>query len=163
MSDKVSAAITIGLLVLVIGTGAVVHAEIAGDEGFKQTMTQQWAEARAYCDQVYDDPTVYNAMVVGRHGGIHCGNDDHLTHMHDIPQNYVDRAYRAEQAGVDLGWTPATADRHAAEFRANHSWWELNPMWASIPVVAVIVIGVAILLTLFGPKPDESTSEVEES
>lgn len=99
--------------VLVVGTlvSALVLSAVATPERQAQ-WEQARAEASAYCNQVYDDPSVYSAAVVGNHGGFHCVGNEDGPHLHAIPQKYKEQAYRAQQDGTDLGWDVATAHEH---------------------------------------------------
>lgn len=114
MTDRVSVIITAVVLVAVIGVGAEVVSTFNSDE-YQQQLERETAEAGAYCAQVYGSADTYNAMVHGRHGGIHCVANGEGAHLHEIPEKYKKQAYVAQQEGRDLGWTPATAQKHAAE------------------------------------------------
>lgn len=146
VTDRLATAVilivALAISCIVVTGGAILVIEATGE---KQQVQQQEAEAAAYCDQVFGDDRLLLANAVGRHGGLHCVANDGRPHLHDIPEQYKEQALQAEQAGRDLGWSPATARQHAQEFRSEHSWVELHPMVGLVGVSAGALLVITVI------------------
>lgn len=56
-----------------------------------------------YCQQeLGENATTYNAMVVGEHGGLHChGPNGTVIHLHDVPEEEIYAASEHTPPGQD--------------------------------------------------------------
>lgn len=132
------------LIVLMIGVSIAGHIQAAtGDE---PTYVDR---AEAYCEQVYGDPSVGHSNAVIS-GGLHCtANMGDGPHLHEIPDEYKQQAYRASQNRTDLGWSPKTARQHAAE---TESQWVRYARFLTIHLaLTVLVVG---LIATYGRDSD---------
>jgi hypothetical protein len=114
----------------------------------KDEIEEARQQAQAYCYQVYDDPDVYTANVVGGHGGMHCLENGDGPHLHEIPQERIEQAYQANQSNTDLGWTVENAKSHDSEKPDEIPLLGIH--LSELGMLALVALGILALVTTIG-------------
>lgn len=133
------------IAVTVIGVSAGIVTSFDAEE-----MRHTVEMAEAYCYQVHGEADVYNAMVVGDHGGLHCiantdANGGDKAHLHQVPWEYVERAYQANQTGRQITFKHTEVADPCKPFWCSNT--DILPMLLGVLALSVVIVGV---LGLFG-------------
>lgn len=132
---KYAVVIIMLLTIILVGSNAGISEE-------RMLEHREYREkARAYCYQWYDDPRTGIAQVFGEHGGLHCiaNNDD--PHLHEVTDEALEAAYRANQ-------TNATAQM-VADRRDEFDRFEAprnRPGIFPVPLYTVIFVGISVVI-----------------
>jgi len=132
-----SALLAAAIVVVVLG-GVVATVD-------RQAIQHDVAISRAFCYQAYGDPTMHP---MGGHGGFHCeanaGQNGGHPHLHQIPREYLERAYAANQSGEQISFNPD----EVAEPCSLWGLWCMNFPGLLIPAVVsfALAVGTGIVL-----------------
>jgi len=90
-------AIIASVIVVAVYAGglAVVDGVSGGD--LSERLEHERNVAEAWCDYRYNDSGVYQANVIGGHGGLHCAGNEHEPHYHEVREPVRNRVYQAMQ------------------------------------------------------------------
>lgn len=143
-SDKIISLFGVAFAIVVVASAGLPIAYMATNEGYQERVATAIAQAQAYCEAVYGDPAVYQANVVGNHGGLHCDANEDGPHLHAIPEKYQKRAYEAQQAGEELDWSIETAREQAEPMAWHEPYSSALTVALAVVVIAAGLIGVIL-------------------